>query len=214
MYIFGGFIAGDRTNQLIIYTFKGSMWSRVKTEGAQPSARNGHSACIYNNCIYIFGGNNKDNKKLNDIWKYEILKQVWTEIEIGEETTYCVPPERSGHSCDIYGQYMVIFGGFYEITKELNDLYLFDFINEKWIPIFIEENSPVVKTSPAPLNQPYNDPAGAFSMNMSSGVSSQLAFNKPLFVSSNNLETMHSTTIENQADPYNLKNNLQNSNRI
>ena len=69
-----------------------------------------------------------------------------------EDPTWCVPPERSGQSCDIYGQYMVIFGGFYEITKELNDLYLFDFINERFIPIFVEESSPVIKNL-----QPFND---------------------------------------------------------
>ena len=141
MYIFGGFISGERTNQLIIYSLDGPMWSRVNANGPQPSARNGHSACIYNKCMYIFGGRNNDNKKLNDLWKYDILSQVWTEIEMinkDNDPTFCMPMERSGHSCDIYGQYMVIFGGFYEITKELNDLFLFDFINEKWIPIFIE----------------------------------------------------------------------------
>lgn len=161
MYIFGGFIAGERTNQLIVYNFREQMWSRVKPQGAKPSARNDHSSCIYNNCMYIFGGRNNDNKKLNDLWKYDILKQVWTEIEMinkYDDPTFCVPLERSGHSCDIYGQYMVIFGGFYEITKELNDLFLFDFIRERWIPIFIEENSPVIKSaSKTNVNQPYND---------------------------------------------------------
>ena len=38
---------------------------------------------------------------------------------------------------------MVIFGGIYEITKELNDLYMFDFAKRKWITVFEESNSPV-----------------------------------------------------------------------
>jgi hypothetical protein len=38
---------------------------------------------------------------------------------------------------------MVIFGGYYEVTKELNDLFLFDFVDEKWIQIFMEVNSPI-----------------------------------------------------------------------
>jgi N-acetylneuraminic acid mutarotase len=155
MYIFGGFIAGERTNQLIVYSFKGPAWARVKTTGPSPSARNGHSACLYNGFMYIFGGRNNDNKKLNDLWKYDILKQEWTEISMinkDEDPTWCVPVERSGHSCDIYGQYMVVFGGFYDLTKELNDLYLFDFVTERWIAIFVEENSPVAKSI-----LPYND---------------------------------------------------------
>ena len=35
-----------------------------------------------------------------------------------------------------------MFGGIYEITKELNDLYLYDFSNNKWITIFDEFVSP------------------------------------------------------------------------
>lgn len=169
MYIFGGFIAGERTNQLIIYSFKDRSWARVKIGGPSPCPRNGHSACIFNNCMYIFGGRNNDNKKLNDIWKYEILKQEWTQISMenrDEDPTWSVPLERSGHSCDVYGQYMVVFGGFYDLTKELNDLYLFDFVTERWIPIFVEENSPLVKNI-----LPYNEV---------SGVNSSLTFNKPL----------------------------------
>jgi hypothetical protein len=37
---------------------------------------------------------------------------------------------------------MVLFGGIYEITKELNDFYLFDLINNRWITIFEESVSP------------------------------------------------------------------------
>jgi hypothetical protein len=44
--------------------------------------------------------------------------------------------ERTGHSCDIIGHYMVIFGGFHDVTKELNDLYLFDFETHEWNLIY------------------------------------------------------------------------------
>jgi N-acetylneuraminic acid mutarotase len=100
-----------------------------------PEARNGHSACVYKGHMYVFGGRNNENKKLNDIWKYDIKTREWQEIQVVDRSTE--PVERSGHSCDVYGQYMVIFGGLYELTKELNDLYLFDLINEVWIPIFM-----------------------------------------------------------------------------
>jgi hypothetical protein len=40
------------------------------------------------------------------------------------------------------GQYLLIFGGIYEITKELNDLQMFDITKKKWITVFEESNSP------------------------------------------------------------------------
>ena len=39
---------------------------------------------------------------------------------------------RSGHSTTIYGDRMVVFGGIYEVTRELNDTYVFDFGTMKW----------------------------------------------------------------------------------
>jgi Galactose oxidase, central domain len=36
-----------------------------------------------------------------------------------------------------------VFGGIYEITKELNDLHMFDLKKKKWVTVFEESNSPV-----------------------------------------------------------------------
>jgi hypothetical protein len=35
---------------------------------------------------------------------------------------------------------MVIFGGMYEITKELNDMHIFDFESNTWINIYEDLN--------------------------------------------------------------------------
>jgi Galactose oxidase, central domain len=43
---------------------------------------------------------------------------------------------------------MVVFGGIYEITKELNDLHLFDFKKRRWVTLFEESYSPVRGQSP------------------------------------------------------------------
>lgn len=53
-----------------------------------------------------------------------------------------MPLPRSGHACDVYEHYMVMFGGIFEITKELNDFLMFDFKTNKWITLFEESVSP------------------------------------------------------------------------
>jgi hypothetical protein len=53
------------------------------------------------------------------------------------------PLTRSGHSASIYKEFMVIFGGIHEVTKELDDLYIFDFKNKRWIELFEEVSSPM-----------------------------------------------------------------------
>ena len=62
----------------------------------------------------------------------------WTEIVAVHE-----PRPRSGHSACIYqDRYMIIYGGIEEITKELNDMHIFDCRTEKWMVLFEEINSP------------------------------------------------------------------------
>lgn len=73
--------------------------------------------------MYVFGGKDLDNNKLSDFWKLDLTTYKWTEIK----SEGFIPQERSGHSCDIYEGFMVLFGGIQEITKELNDFHLYDF---------------------------------------------------------------------------------------
>lgn len=98
--------------------------------------------------MYIFAGRTMDNKKVNDVWKMNLETLEWEEIckpfsNIGTDE---YPLERTGHSCDIIGHYMVIFGGLFELTKELNDLYVFDLKNHQWIKIFDDADCPTSPT--------------------------------------------------------------------
>ena len=50
-----------------------------------------------------------------------------------------MPIARSGHSACLYGEYyMVIFAGILEVTKELDDMMVFDMRSSKWYTLFEE----------------------------------------------------------------------------
>lgn len=74
MVIFGGFSDGSRTNETIKYTFQDNKWSNILVPDGQPKpvARSGHSAVIFENGMYVFGGKNDDNNKLNDLWRLDL----------------------------------------------------------------------------------------------------------------------------------------------
>jgi hypothetical protein len=59
-----------------------------------------------------------------------------------------VPIERSGASLVSYKDYLVLFGGIFELTKELGDCYAFDIKSKIWYTLFEEVDSPVHKNSP------------------------------------------------------------------
>ena len=59
--------------------------------------------------MYVFGGKNDSSEKLNDLWVYNIGDKRWVEVIADGEAPY----ERSGHSSDVYDDYLVIFGGIF-----------------------------------------------------------------------------------------------------
>jgi hypothetical protein len=84
--------------------------------------------------MYIFGGKDDENQKLNDIWKFNLTNCEWKEINVPEPDEAPLP--RSGHASQIYNDFMIVYGGIYEVTKELNDMHVFDIKNERWLCLF------------------------------------------------------------------------------
>ena len=73
--------------------------------------------------MYIFGGKDEDNEKLKDFWRYDFKTKAWEQLE-------CDHPDvssRSGHSACVYQHYMIIFAGIHEVTKELDDMAVYNF---------------------------------------------------------------------------------------
>ena len=84
--------------------------------------------------MYVFGGKDEDSNKLNDLWVFNYNMLSWEKIELpqgGPEP----PLPRSGHSAALYGDFMVIFGGIFEVTKELNDLHVYSIKKNQWITL-------------------------------------------------------------------------------
>lgn len=141
-YAFGGFVDGSRVNQTALitrdagtHTFKGEMCS----EGGDIPARAGHSTVMCGNALYTFGGQDDDNNKLDDVWMYDTAAHTWSLCEQAEGALK--PTPRCGHTAVVAGGKMFVFGGILELTKELNDLCIFDVATKKWeqAPQIVEE---------------------------------------------------------------------------
>lgn len=143
MVIFGGFSPdGERSNDLYRYYFKDNKWEKISVLGLDaPCPRAGHSSLIFGDSMVIFGGRDYESNKLNDIWIFNFSTYQWEPININDEESKPLP--RSGHTACLYKDMMLIFGGMYEVTKELDDMMLFDFRNKRWITFFEEMSSPV-----------------------------------------------------------------------
>ena len=90
-------------------------------------ARHGHSAVPYGDCIYVFGGDGKDNRRLNAIHKFDVDTLLWTKIP----ATGGHPEPRSGHSAVVWRDMMIIFGG-RDGRNHFGDLYALRFRDASW----------------------------------------------------------------------------------
>lgn len=142
MLVFGGFQEGERTNDTLIYNLKTNVWAKVKLpdNAPRPCPRSGHAAVVFNNSMYVFGGKADNSVKLNDLWAFNIQSQAWTRLNPVDEVR---PETRSGHTACLYENFILIFGGIFEVTRELNDVYAFSLAQKRWIVLSQDSGSPV-----------------------------------------------------------------------
>ncbi|PFH33139.1 kelch repeat-containing protein [Besnoitia besnoiti] len=110
-------------------------WKRILCP-LMPKARCSHQAVLYNDHVYLFGGEFSTFYQFfhfKDLWKFSLKTSVWTKLEVANVTE--LPQARSGHRLAIWRNVLVLFGGFHDTTREtryFNDLYLYFFNENKW----------------------------------------------------------------------------------
>lgn len=97
-----------------------------------PYQRYGHTAVVYKDKIYIWGGRNDDAAD-NALYCFDPETGMWSLLE----TNGTVPGARDGHSaCVVHSRYsdsMYIFGGFEEgIDRFSQEVYSLDFKTMRW----------------------------------------------------------------------------------
>lgn len=94
-------------------------------DAATPSARIEHTAVLYSDKIYIFGG--YDSGYDQNIYIYDIATNTWSKIT----SSGTWPAGRRAHSAVVYGDKMYVFGGRQGDTL-YEDLWAFDFATQTW----------------------------------------------------------------------------------
>jgi N-acetylneuraminic acid mutarotase len=78
MVIFGGFVSGQRVNDIWILDLDTFKWTEVNATGTMPEPRAGHSCVFYQDALYVFGGKDEENNKLSDFWSFNLTTNIWT----------------------------------------------------------------------------------------------------------------------------------------
>ena len=99
-------------------------WEPIKISGnVKPPALSNHSSVVYKSKMYLFGGSSKECENVDmftldlQLYKWQIVKAK-ADNDLHEN----FPRTRDEHSCVLYNDSMVVFGGF-SFGQRTNDVY-------------------------------------------------------------------------------------------
>lgn len=145
MYVYGGHLPDKHTfikdvkNDLSIYNFEKRKWSskaNKKLIKGQLPEKTEHTAVLYKQSMYIFGGYSV-GPSYSDINVYKVDLETY-ELEIIEAKEGQVRPfGRSAHSAVVWKDYMYVFGG-WDGTESNNSLFKFNFLTHEWTKVTLK----------------------------------------------------------------------------
>jgi len=107
-YLFGGRNDENACNLLFTFCTKTHTWSRPEVEGEIPGERDGHSATIVGDHMFVFGGYEENYERFGqDVYRLDLNTFTWKLMSSYGE----VPVHRDFHTATSVGGMMVIYGG-------------------------------------------------------------------------------------------------------
>ncbi|KAK7430094.1 hypothetical protein QQZ08_003278 [Neonectria magnoliae] len=143
LIVFGGGDGPEYYNDVYVLDTTNFRWSKPRLIGDKfPSKRRAHTACLYKNGIYVFGGGD-GVRALNDIWRLDVndvSKMSWRLIsspdKIAPGTKDYRPKARGYHTSNMVGSKLIIYGGS-DGGECFDDVWVYDVDQQFWRAVTI-----------------------------------------------------------------------------
>jgi hypothetical protein len=128
--VFGGFNNGTCFSDLYeLNLLELGPFIAIQPEKGHIVGRFNHSAVVFNDLMYIFGGFSLSHGDHNDLHSYDPICHEWKLIEC----TGAIPSPRWGQTCCVHGKEMIMYAGSEDpLGDPLDDMYFLDFSDFKW----------------------------------------------------------------------------------
>lgn len=138
LVVFGGGDGPAYYNDVYVLDTVNFRWTKPRILGDRiPSKRRAHTACLYKNGIYVFGGGD-GVRALNEIWRLDVsdtTKMSWKLISGSEKPTSSGretrPKARGYHTANMVGSKLIIFGGS-DGGECFDDVWVYDIETQIW----------------------------------------------------------------------------------
>lgn len=133
-FLIGGGANDDDTIYLRCYNIRKRTFVNKKQTGQIPLGRNYHTSVMFDNEIFIYGGEIMDHRNpckkyiLNETYSLDLETFEWKNVD---PIKAFVPPLKFHASC-LLGRYMIISGGIKEDWEYSSEVFCFDLNDLKW----------------------------------------------------------------------------------
>ncbi|KAM4723072.1 uncharacterized protein WCC33_009289 [Rhinophrynus dorsalis] len=133
LFVFGGVFPRPNpepdgcSNSLYIFDPQHEIWYQPIVLGEIPPARSGHSSCLLNRKLYIFGGWDTP-VCYSDLYLLDLGIMEFSPVEV----MGCSPSPRCWHSSAPVSKYKFLIHGGYDGNQALSDTYMFNTVTQTW----------------------------------------------------------------------------------
>lgn len=128
MYIYGGITNNIAYNDLFEYQFNTNLWTQLESTGCDvPKPRHRHCAAVYDDQLWIFGGQDgRLHRWLDDMWRIRLNagENNWKKVLLQGECN----PEFLDSNCAV----AVVRDKMFVLNRERNELFSFSFQQNEW----------------------------------------------------------------------------------
>ncbi|XP_076674769.1 F-box protein 42 isoform X2 [Andrena cerasifolii] len=137
------------------------LWSTWPSTHWMPTIgkRHSHSACIYKNSMYVFGGCTATCTAFNDLWRLDLDTRTWVRLI----TMGSYPSPKACATMLYYKKSFILFGGWsfpapYPLLQQwklYNELHVYSIESNKWVAINTLESPPPTSAHSASIHKNY-----------------------------------------------------------
>ena len=140
VWLFGG-LTYERQSVSEVYTLnmRTMAFELVACRGTPPCGRRGHSATHLDGYLYIFGGCDKHEGLLGDLWRLHLTTLVWEKVH--SYMPGCGPSPTVGHAAATFRGMLLTFGGNISSEKRAScsEIWMWDPKVGGWLQLRMKE---------------------------------------------------------------------------
>lgn len=156
LFVFGGVFPRPHpepdgcSDSIYIFNPEMAIWYQPIVNGEKPAPRSGHSACVMQGRIFVFGGWDTP-VCFNDMFMLDLGLMEFSAVK----TSGAAPSPRSWHGCAVVSDCSFLVQGGYNGNSALSDTFIFNTVTSSWSSLTLPQLNSVPRAGHSIITMPF-----------------------------------------------------------